>query len=89
MIDSIEKIKLLKDRGIIISDEKTGIDEEIKLRANVQRNQLSAKLMVDIIYRLSDEINKLFVQIEECRQEVYNLNCKIKTLESKNKSKEK
>lgn len=81
MIDSIEKIKILKERNIIIKDEKTGIDEEVKLRANVQRNQLSSKLIVDIIYRLSDEIESL-------KENINKLNSKIKTLESKNKSKD-
>lgn len=81
MIDSIEKIKILKDRNIIIKDEKTGIDEEIKLRANVQRNQLSAKLVVDIIHRLSDELDSL-------KENINKLNSKIKTMESKNKSKD-
>jgi len=96
MTDSINKINILKDRGLLIKNEGTGIDEVIKLRANVQRNQLSANLMVNIIARLSDEIEALKNEIKELKSPYENMHkslfrddISIKDIEKDNKAKSK
>ena len=53
MLKSLETLKKLKDRNMI--DDQ----EEIKLRANIQRNNLSADLTISLITRLSERITEL------------------------------
>jgi hypothetical protein len=68
MLKSLETLKKLKDRNMI--DDQ----EEIKLRANIQRNNLSADLTISLITRLSERITELENQIIET-------NYKFKTIE--------
>jgi hypothetical protein len=69
MLKSLETLKRLKDRNMI-NDQ-----EEIKLRANIQRNNLSADLTISLISRLSDRISELenkLINAKEAEPEAKN-----------------
>ena len=66
MLKSIEQLKILEERKLI-NDE-----EIIRLRGGIQRNNISANALMNLIIKLSDEIENLKFEISE-------LNAKFKT----------
>jgi hypothetical protein len=53
MVELLRKLEVLKDRNLV------NTDDIIKLRGSIQRNRLSASLAMNLIIKLSDEIEAL------------------------------